>query len=325
MLLAESSGRAWATLGLSSENHARANRLLALLPEREHGARALLRIAIAFFDANDGRRASAFESTARAVESARAAGDRRILVQALLAHARHCATLPDELEAAQAAVDEAADAIADLPREYHVRTLHERAFLGMQRGDFAEAARAYERLREEHRALGNAALMDLAALGLAEVEHARGRSREAVAIVTGMLPDLRTRRDRQIAITLLANLAGYYVSLDELDAASDAAREVVRELVERDPGATFLAVAIEHLALALALGGDTRRGAILHGFAEAALLRSGFERLYTEYATRDRMIALLDERLGAAERAQLAAEGAALEAATAADLALRVG
>ncbi len=321
LLLAETSGRAWATLGISSENHARASRLLAQLPEHEHGARALLFIAIAFFDANDGRRARALESTARAVVCARASGDRRVLAQALLAHARHCATLPDELDAAQAAIDEAG-AIADLPREYHVRTLHERAFLGMQRGDFADAARAYERLREEHRALGNSALMDLASLGLAEVEHARGRTREAVAIVNGLLPDVRTRRDRQIVITLLANLAGYHLALDELDAATEAAREVVRELIERDPAATFLAVAIEHLALALALGGEIERAAILHGFAEASLLASGFERLYTENATRERLLALLAERLGTDDRARLEATGAALEAASAAELAL---
>jgi tetratricopeptide (TPR) repeat protein len=279
-------------------------------------------VAGAYCDSNEGRRARALDASERAVAWARASGDPRILALTLLAFAYHAVTLPERLGDAEAALDEAG-AIEGLPLEFLVRTLHERAVMGLQRGDFATAASAFEQLREEHRARGNAALAELASLGLAEVEHARGRTREAVAILSEELPVLRTRRDRQIVITMLANLAGYYVALDELDRARATACDVVRELVERDPHATFLAVAIAHLALALALGGDVERAAILHGFSEASLRASGFERVHTENATRDRMHALLAERLTPGERARLEAHGAALDPPAAAELALR--
>jgi predicted ATPase len=312
-LLAESSGRAWASLGLTDENRARARALLAVLPDAEPAAAALLSVAIAFVEANDGRRSSALEATTYAVACARTCANPRILAQALLAHARQCATQPNFEDDAEAAIRDVEALLPDLPREFRVRTLHETAFASMRRGAHAAAERAYENLRDEHRALGNAALVDLATLNLAEVVHAAGRTPEAIAMLRDALPGFRARPDRQIVITVLANLAGYCASIDDFAAASEAAREIVRELGAREPTAAFVGIAIEHLALALALGGEIARAALLHGYADAAIRTSGFERLYTETTTRDRLTALLAARLAPDELARLQNEGAALE------------
>jgi hypothetical protein len=112
------------------------------------------------------------------------------------------------------------------------------------------------------------------------------------------------------------------VAVDDLPAARDIAREAIRALAPRDRQSSFIAISAEHLALALALGGDFARAARLAGYADAALREFGFAREFTERTTHDRLTALLGESLAPIEFERLVAEGAALGPEAAIALAL---
>jgi hypothetical protein len=189
-------------------------------------------------------------------------------------------------------------------------------------GDLAGAARAFEDLRKEDRALGNLRAERAHIANLAEVEHERGATSRAIALVREILPNARADADRTKLAIALANLAGYLVAIDDLPASGDAAREAIHVLAPCDPQSPYIAISAEHLALALALAGDLPRAARLAGYADAAFLRLGVEREFTERKTHDRLTTLLQERLVPLDRERLLAEGAALVPETAIPLAL---
>ena len=66
----------------------------------------------------------------------------------------------------------------------------------------------HEQLRNEYRSLGNTRAEQSAALNLAEVEHARGQTQAAIAIVREMLPAARSGADKNLLVNLLCNLRG---------------------------------------------------------------------------------------------------------------------
>ena len=101
-----------------------------------------------------------------------------------------------------------------------------------------------------------------------------------------------------------------------------AAREAIGIFAASEPDHAHVAIAIEHLALVLALRGDLARAATLEGYADAAFERLGFPREFTEATTHDRLTALLHEGLAPDELARLSAEGAALTPEAAIALAL---
>jgi ATP/maltotriose-dependent transcriptional regulator MalT len=200
--------------------------------------------------------------------------------------------------------------------------LDARALLSMFRGDLETAAHTYEQLRKENRALGNIRGEQNAALNLAELEHARGETQRAIAILRELLPAVRSGTDTNVLANLLDNLAGYLAAVDHLPGAVAAAREAIAIHAAREPDHAYLAGAIEHLALAVVLRGDFSRAAMLEGYADVALQRHGLPREFTETTTHDRLVALLRERLAPDELAPLIAEGAALTPQAAIALAL---
>jgi len=123
---------------------------------------------------------------------------------------------------------------------------------------------------------------------------------------------------------LLANLAGYLAAVSEIGEARVAAHRAI-ELSTTDPGAPLVSNAIEHFALTIALGGDTERAALLLGFSNAMRAANGFVRQHTELATHSRLAAVLAERYGPSELAELFARGAAVSPAAAAELAVIAG
>jgi hypothetical protein len=81
-------------------------------------------------------------------------------------------------------------------------------------------------------------------------------------------------------------------------------------------------MAMEHLALSLAVAGDLRRAAHLSGYVDANFQAMGFVRQYTEATTHDRLAALLRRGLPRDELTSLLAQGAALTPETSVALAL---
>ncbi len=313
-------GSRWTTLGLGDEGLARCELFLAVLPDADALLRARLSIAVAWLAQLVRGVLHGIESATQAVAFARTAGDPQTLAEALLAYSLSAAGLR-RFDDADAALKEA-EAVPDVSTATRLRLLGDRAYLSRLRNDLAPAVSAYEQLRAEHRALGNEPWERAVAMNLAEVEHARGRTQSAIAIVRELLPGFRGHSDRTSYANVLSNLSGYLAAAGDLDAARETAREAIAELAERDPDIGLIATAIEHLALTLVLVGDVHRACVLAGYADAAYRRLGFERESTEQITHDRLTALLNERLGPDPTTRTLAEGAALARPAAIILAL---
>ncbi len=312
----------WEGLGLYAEGIARSEAALGLLGAGDAALKARLWASLSLIAENSGRAARAFEAAAGAVTHARAAGDPPTLGLALLRYSSSAAMV-GRFDDAEAALAEAQAIPGPSPMQ-RLRLLSHRAFHRHRRGDLPAAQSAYEQLRDEYRALGNAAGERLMLLNLAEVRHARGLTRHAIATANESLAAFQADTDRLMSAMLLANLAGYLLAVDDVPAAGHAAREAIRELAASGPESPVAATAVEQLALVFALEGDLPRGATLTGYAEAAYAKGGFKREFTERMTHDRLTALLRERLGPLDLERLIARGAALSSEAALALALAV-
>jgi predicted ATPase len=300
----------WRTVGLDAEGIARCETYLAALPADQSRLRARTLSALSLLLSDSGREARGLESATQAVAHARASGDGSLLAGAL-DHYATALTFLHRFDDAEKALTEA-EAIPGTPASVRVSLLYTRALLSESRGDLETAASIFERLRREHHQLGNIRGEQGSAENLAEIEHARGHTQQAIAIVRETLPAARSRADKNRLGSLLQNLAGYLAAAQDLPGALAAAREAIGTRAVHEANHVYVAVAIEHLALIVALRGNRARAATLEGYADAAFVRHGFEREFTEATTHDRLTTLLRERLTPDELTRLMAEGAAL-------------
>jgi ATP/maltotriose-dependent transcriptional regulator MalT len=197
---------------------------------------------------------------------------------------------------------------ARTPRQ-QMRLLSTRGLIAAQHGDLDDAAEAHEEALALAAALGNAYWRMVAMLNLAEIEHRRGSTARAIALAREAVPEAAQRLGPNAFVHLLNKLAGYLLAVDDLPAARASARESLARLVDVDPKSGLIAGALEHLALALALEGETGRAALVFGYCEAAYAAVGYLREFTERTSSERLQRLLDERLGAGEVARLRAKG----------------
>jgi len=310
----------WQAYGLHREGIARAEGFLSALGDAEPRLVARIWLVVEYLEGNAGPRHRGSAAAAQAVARARACGDRAILAQALIPYAIGFLR-SGESDAAESALAEA-EAIPEASAATRLQLLGARARHSGLLGDLATQARAYERLRNEHRLLGNLVPELAYTLNLAETEHARGETRRAIEILSEALPLFRTSGDRIYRVSSLANLAGYLAALDDIAGTRAFAREVIAELALGEPESAPVAQAIEHLALAVALEGDLGRAVLLEGYADATFRTLSFKRETTEIKTFDRLTALLAEHVAAADLAPLLCEGAVLTPAAAIALAL---
>ena len=119
------------------------------------------------------------------------------------------------------------------------------------------------------------------------------------------------------------NTAAYCVALGNLKRARESAREGLR-LARQVQAGLVLAIALQHLALLAALGGDARRAAQLLGYVEAQYDCVGYAREYTEQWSYNRLRAALRETLSEDEIEKLKVEGAARSEDRAIEEALKV-
>jgi predicted ATPase/transcriptional regulator with XRE-family HTH domain len=310
----------WTAIGLDAEGMALCEAYLAALPAAQLRLRVRLSTSLSFMLIGSGRKVRALELAKEAVEDARASNDRGSLAGALRQYAR-AATLLTRFDDAERALAEA-EAIPEASAGVRISLLGIRAQLGHRSGELDTAARTYEQLRKEHRSLGNTHGEQLVAINLANLEHERGQTPRAIGILRGMLPAVRSGANEITLAALLHSLAGYLTAVDDLAGAIAAAREVIGVRAAREADHVYAEVAVEHLALAVALRGDLMRSATLEGYAEAAFARRGYEREFTETTTYNRLTALLREGLAPDELARLRAEGVALTPEAAIALAL---
>jgi predicted ATPase/transcriptional regulator with XRE-family HTH domain len=313
----------WAAIGLDAEGKARCEAYLAALPADQLRLHARLSTTLSFMLIGSGHKMRALELATQAVEQARASNDLALLAGALRQYAM-AATFLARFDDADRALTEV-EAIPDTSMSARIALLGIRAHLSHHRGDLETAARTYEQLRKEHSSRGNTHGDQQVAISLAELEHKRGHTQRAIAILRGMLPAVRSGANETTLAALLHNLAGYLIAVDDLPGAIAAAREVIEIRIAWEPDHVYVAIAIEHLALAAALRGGLLRAATLEGYTEAALARRGYSREFTETTTHHRLTALLHEGLASDELAPLSAEGAALTPEAAIALALEEG
>ena len=312
----------WPAIGLDAEGLARCRAYLAALPTGQSRLRARLSAALSNLFGDSGQWVRAFELATEAVEHARASGDVSLLARALRQYvdAAACLRRFDDAERALAQAEAIPETAVSLT--LRISLLEARALLSRFRGDLETAANIYGQLRKENRSLGNAYGEQLAALNLADIEHARGHTQRAITIVRETLPAVRSTGNKGTHTLLLCNLAGYLAAVDDLSEATVAARDAMESRAASERDHVYVAIAIEHLALIFALRGDCVRAATLEGYADDSFRRHEFEGEFTEATTHDRLAALLRERVAPSELARLLAEGAMLTPEAAIALAL---
>jgi diguanylate cyclase (GGDEF)-like protein len=279
----------WEHLGLYRESIAITERLAAALPgdDRQRAARLAQRLTSLLI--KTGNYDAACVAAEHAVEYARACGAAQVLANSLCRYGEVLTALR-RLDEAEAALDGAEHA-APLTWRREGNILTARAGIAYGRNDFVRAAALYERTRDLYRRVGYERGEIIALENLAEVDHARGETSRAIAgardVLTrvGELPFNRAM--------CLHNLAGYLAASGDADGAATAAREVLDFFAQHDPGDTWAALTVEHLALALALNGDTHRAARFGAYADAQIQRHGFERGLTEWRTYHRLQEIL--------------------------------
>ena len=320
-LLAEI-GMAWEPLGLRNEGIARNGAFLEALPKRESLLFARLASPLADMLAHANRSERALDLATRAVGNARASGDGPTLADALQKYAFISLAFGAQgvAEAQEALVE--AESIPSASAYLRLQFLTTKAQLCAANGDADAAVRIWEQLRHRHHSLGNTRNEVVAVLNRAEIEHERGQTEQAIALVREILPQARRSREMALARSLLGNLAGYLVASDDLPGAIEAAYGVIGPQARRESDDAQVALVVEHLALAYALRGEFARASILEGYAASAFRQLGFNREFTETTTYERLAALLREGLADGELARRADEGAALTAEAVIALAL---
>jgi predicted ATPase len=181
---------------------------------------------------------------------------------------------------------------------------------------YAQALLAFKALGDESGTAG--------ALGdMAELEFADGHPEQALRAAGEAHEIYLGSKNATLNTINLANSTAYRIALGDLTGARDAARDGLR-LARQAQNELSIAIALQHLALLAALGGDARRGSQLLGYVDRQCTQLGYAREPTEQWGYDKLTATLRETLGADEIATLAADGAAWSEDQAVEEALNV-
>lgn len=305
----------WAQLGLNREAISRAQRLISRLDEGDNLRLARLWERVAVCSVNIGRGTAALEASRRALQYARQSHDRWVVADCLLRYADVLARAR-QFDQAFAALDEAA-ALGPSTMRRDQQAVYLRAVAEFIRGDLDAAASSFSRARDVFASAGNDGGIVSASLNLAEVDHARGATREAIEIATSALPSAERLNDRSTWAWLVRNLAGYLGAAGDAAGARQAAAKAIEFYGSYDPEGPLAAIALEHLALGLALDGDVQTAAILEGYSDATFKRLGFERENTERTSHERLRAALSASLKREKVDGLLARGSGMSASEA--------
>ncbi len=198
----------------------------------------------------------------------------------------------------------------------------QQASISDMRGETNRARTLTEEAIRAFRTLQNESGIALALGNLAEIEFKEGRPADAVRVANEAREIHRQGKDKHNTALTSLNLGIYRVALNDLDAAREAAREALA--LSRDiQNKAFIAIALQHLTLNVALRGEVERAARLLGSVDRQFAALGMEREITERWGYERLTSALRERLSDADIATLAAEGAAWSDERAIEEALR--
>lgn len=167
------------------------------------------------------------------VTHARSAGHAEVLARALDAYVVAAMRVRKFDEADEALAE--AEALAPATHTgLRTNLLETRGNLGMVSGrDLDGAAQAFEQVRKMRLASGDATGATTTAINLAEIEHARGRTEQALKLAQDCFVALGPA-NRQSFLILLANRCGYLVVLDRFSEARTATREGLPDVSLQD-------------------------------------------------------------------------------------------
>lgn len=201
--------------------------------------------------------------------------------------------------------------------------LNRAANIHWDRGDAVAARELHAQSLAAYKVLGDEAGAALVLANLAELEFGDGHAEQALRL-GGETLEIQLRGKNALALALsYINITAYRIALEEMDEARESAREALRSAQQaQSPG--HVAVALQHIALLLALGGEVSSAGRLIGYVNVQYKEVGLEREPTEKWGYEKLMAALREQLSEAEIEKLAAEGAAWSEDKAAEEALKV-
>ncbi len=317
--------RLWWDAGLVAEGRYWIERALARVSEAEQPGIAA-RLQLALSELLSGQRS--FEAAQRAAQLYENLGDLRSAAHAQYrrAFALYQMGCLDEAREATTQALATSRTCADTYIVTHAATpacLNLLAGLEAVGGDFRAGRELYAQALTAYKALGDERRVSSCLTNMAELEFAEGDSEQALRLANeGLEIDLRGKNAMNIARDY-NNIAAYRIALDNLGGARESAREALR-FARQLQYELDIVVALQHLALLAALGGDPRRGAQLLGYVDAHYAQLGMQRESTERWGYDKLLAPLRESLSDDEVANLAAQGAAWSEDQAVEEALKV-
>ncbi len=198
-----------------------------------------------------------------------------------------------------------------------------RAAIQQRWGDVLATRELYAQALAAFKALGDETGAAMVLGNLAELEFADGRVEQALRLAREALEiEARGKNATGLAISHL-NIVAYRIALGDVDGAREPAHEVLRR-VQQVQDELYIAGALQHIALILALRGEVNDAARLIGYVNTQFKQLGYEREATEKWGYEKLMATLYEQLSEAEIEKLAAEGAAWSEDRAVDEALKV-
>jgi predicted ATPase/DNA-binding XRE family transcriptional regulator len=309
----------WSEAGLGVEGRFWIERALPRISEAEQPAIAA-RLHLALSVLLSGKRC--YEAAQRAIQLYESVGDR-----GRAAHAqRSCGYAlfqMGQLEAAREAIAQALAASRACGDAWNVAyCLKQLAAIEWRHGDFSAGRELFAQALAGMKALGE--LRTAYVLGdMAELEFAAGDPAQALRLATEALEIHVRGKNATNAAIGYNNIAAYRIALGDVTGARDSAREGLR-LAGQIQDEQWAAIALQHLALLAALGGDPRRGAQLVGHVNALFDQIGTQRQSTEQWGYDKLLDTLRDKLSEEEIERLRAGGTAWSADQAIEEALQV-
>ncbi len=195
------------------------------------------------------------------------------------------------------------------------------ALIQVSCGDIVAARELYAQALAAYKALGNEAGTATVLGNLAELEFADGQVEQALRFA-GEAREIESRGKNASALTLL-NIVAYRIARGDVDGAPDAAHEGLRR-ARQAQHAFYVAIALQHIALLSALGGEVNDAARFMGYVNLQYKELGAKREATEKWGYEKLMAALREQLCEADIEKLASEGAAWSEDRALEEALKV-
>ena len=191
-------------------------------------------------------------------------------------------------------------------------------------GRLSEARELNAKALAAYKSVGSELDIALSLTNIAELEFVDGHPEAALRAASDALAiHQRSGVDSVSRAIDNINIGAYRIALNDLDGALKSAREGLR-IARQVEGALYSAIALQHLALVLALRRQPRIAARLVGYVDAQYKAQGIEREYTERWLFEKLMGALSEQLNKPAIEKLAAEGAALSEDQAVEEALKV-